>query len=155
MDKIHDEAGLLLREQLCFRFYTLTRLIQKAYQPLLEPMGITYPQYLVLLCLWEEDHVPVGRLVAQLDLGTNTLTPLLKRLEEAGLIERQRGREDSRQVILSLTEQGRALRDQAVCLPGLLRSRIQEADYDPNEPLSLTAHLDRLLTLFGESPTEG
>lgn len=150
MDKKNDEAGLLLREQLCFRFYTLTRLIQKAYQPLLEPMGITYPQYLVLLCLWEEDHVPVGRLVAQLDLGTNTLTPLLKRLEEAGLIVRERGQEDSRQVFLTLTESGRALREQAVCLPGLLRTRIQAANYDPNEPRTLTEHLDGLLTLLDE-----
>lgn len=150
MDKKNDEAGLLLREQLCFRFYTLTRLIQKAYQPLLEPMGITYPQYLVLLCLWEEDHVPVGRLVAQLDLGTNTLTPLLKRLEEAGLILRERGQEDSRQVFLTLTERGRTLRDQAICLPALLGTRIQASDYDSNAPGTLTEHLDGLLALLGE-----
>ena len=88
---------LKLDNQLCFRLYTAARLTMGAYHPYLDPLGITYPQYLVLLVLWEQDKQPVNDIAHKLFLETNTVTPLLQRMEKAGLVKRTKGKEDTRQ----------------------------------------------------------
>lgn len=108
---------LKLENQLCFRFYTISRLITQAYRPLLSRLGLTYPQYLVLLVLWEQDAQPVNDIAKHLCLETNTVTPLLKRMEQEGLVTRHQGERDSRQVIVCLTEKGQALEEQAQSIP--------------------------------------
>ena len=108
---MHPE--LLLDNQICFRLYTATRLVTQAYTPMLTELGITYPQYLVLIVLWEHDNQPVNDIAHRLLLETNTVTPLLQRMEKLGLVVRQRGKEDKRQQIVSLTEKGKALEEQA------------------------------------------
>ena len=108
---------LKLDNQLCFRLYTAARLIAGAYGPYFESLGITYPQYLVLLVLWEKDCQPVNDIAKRLHLETNTVTPLLQRMEKAGLIERKRGESDTRQRIVSLTSRAYAMREQAKDIP--------------------------------------
>ncbi|HET7315362.1 MarR family transcriptional regulator [Salinisphaera sp.] len=102
-----------LDEQLCFALYTATHRITRAYRPLLEPLGLTYVQYLVMLVLWESAPRSVGELGQSLYLDSGTLTPLLKRMEKAGLITRQRDNNDERRVLIHLTERGRALKSEA------------------------------------------
>lgn len=106
-------AELQLDNQICFRLYSAARLITQAYTPMLTELGITYPQYLVLMVLWEKDCQPVNDIAHRLMLETNTVTPLLQRMEKLGIVERQRGKEDKRQQIVSLTEKGRALEERA------------------------------------------
>lgn len=108
---------LKLENQLCFRFYTISRLITQAYRPLLSRLGVTYPQYLVLLVLWEKDGQPVNDIAKHLCLETNTVTPLLKRMEQEGLVTRRQGEQDFRQVIVCLTEKGRELEESARDIP--------------------------------------
>ena len=108
---------LKLDNQLCFRLYTAARLVAGAYNPYFEALGITYPQYLVLLVLWEKDRQPVNDIAKRLHLETNTVTPLLQRMEKAGLIERKRGESDTRQRIVSLTSRAYAMREQAKDIP--------------------------------------
>jgi MarR family transcriptional regulator, organic hydroperoxide resistance regulator len=116
-----------LDEQLCFALYSASRALTRAYAPLLEPLGLTYPQYLVLLVLWERDGVPVKQLGERLALDSGTLTPLLKRLAGQGLVERRRGKDDERVVRIHLTSAGRALRSRARKVPMELACR---AGYD-------------------------
>ena len=118
------DEQLKIDNQLCFRLYTAARLTMGAYHPYLEPLGITYPQYLVLLVLWEKDKQPVCDLCKRLFLETNTVTPLLQRMEKAGLLTRTRGKEDTRQRIVSLTEKGDALRNQAAVIHESMRKEI-------------------------------
>ncbi len=106
-----------LDNQLCFRLYTASRLITQAYHPLLSRHGITYPQYLVLLVLWEKDGQPVNDIAKKLVLETNTVTPLLKRMEAEGFVKRTRGKEDGRQMIVSLTAKGRELQHKLLDVP--------------------------------------
>jgi len=113
----HADASLRLDNQLCFSVHAAALAITKAYRPLLEPLGLTYPQYLVLLVLWEQDGLTVSQIGARLCLDSGTLTPLLKRLEAGGLIRRQRGLQDERQVTASLTEAGQALKAEATRVP--------------------------------------
>ena len=108
---------LKLENQLCFRLYTASRLITQAYHPLLRGIGLTYPQYLVMMVLWEQDAQPVNAIAKRLYLETNTVTPLLKRMEGDGLVSRERGSPDGRQVIVRLTEKGRKLESKAACIP--------------------------------------
>ncbi|MES1929917.1 MarR family transcriptional regulator [Salinisphaera dokdonensis CL-ES53] len=103
----------VLNEQLCFSLYTATHRIIRAYRPLLEPLGLTYVQYLVMLVLWEQAPRSVGELGQQLHLDSGTLTPLLKRMEKSGLVLRERDSEDERRVLISLTEEGRDLQRKA------------------------------------------
>jgi DNA-binding MarR family transcriptional regulator len=105
-----------LDDQLCYAIYSAGIAIQRAYKPLLDELGMTYPQYLVLNVLWREDAQPVGRIAEQLALESSTLTPLLKRLEAAGFVRRTRNPENERQVVVSLTDAGRAIRSRAGCL---------------------------------------
>lgn len=108
---------LQLDRQLCFALYAASLAMTKLYKPLLDPLGLTYPQYLVMLVLWEGDGLAVSQLGDRLSLDSGTLTPLLKRLEGAGLVQRLRDAADERRVLLQLTPAGRALRDQARALP--------------------------------------
>ena len=106
------DVPLLLGNQLCFAVYSTAHAFNRVYKPLLDRLGLTYPQYLVMLVLWERDGVPVKDIGERLFLDSGTLTPLLKRLEAAGLIKRTRSTEDERQVLIALTSQGQALREQ-------------------------------------------
>ena len=106
-------AELQLDNQICFRLYTATRLITQAYTPMLTALGITYPQYLVLMVLWEKDNQPVNDIAHRLVLETNTVTPLLQRMEKLGLVSRKKGEQDKRQQIVSLTEKGKHLEEEA------------------------------------------
>jgi DNA-binding MarR family transcriptional regulator len=116
--KLHLETGsadpLLLERQLCFALYAASREISKTYRERLEPIGLTYPQFLVLLVLWEKDNISISEIGDRLLLDSGTLTPLLKRLEGMGHVKRQRGTADEREVLIRLTKSGLALRDGAV-----------------------------------------
>jgi len=109
--------ALRLDNQLCFALYGAANRMTRLYRPLLDALGLTYPQYLAMLVLWEQSPRTVGALGDALDLDSSTLTPLLKRLEAGGLVERRRDPEDERRVIVALTDKGRALRDQAERIP--------------------------------------
>ncbi len=115
------DAPLALNNQLCFALYSANLALNKLYRQLLAPLGLTYPQYLVMLVLWERDDITVSEIGEQLFLDSATLTPLLKRLASAGLIVRQRSRQDERQVAVTLTESGRALQQQALSIPESVR----------------------------------
>ncbi|MCX8958386.1 MarR family winged helix-turn-helix transcriptional regulator [Erwinia psidii] len=116
-DKEAQDAPLLLDQQFCFALYSANLALHKLYRQLLSQLDITYPQYLVMLVLWERDDVTVSQIGDRLFLDSATLTPLLKRLESAGLLHRQRSRKDERQVVLTLTEQGQRLRSKATGIP--------------------------------------
>jgi DNA-binding MarR family transcriptional regulator len=122
--------SLRLSDQLCFPFYAIARGLQQRYRPLLEPLGLTYPQYLVMLVLWETDARSVGALAARLHLDSATLTPLLKRLEAAGLVARTRDPADNRVVVIALTDAGRALRARAEDVPRQLVAGLGGGDVD-------------------------
>lgn len=106
-----------LENQLCFPLYAASRLVTKCYQPLLKDYELTYPQYLVLLVLWEHNAVPLSFISEKLILQSNTVTPLVKRMEEMGLLTRERSSEDERSVIISLTDKGKSLKPQAQNVP--------------------------------------
>jgi MarR family transcriptional regulator, organic hydroperoxide resistance regulator len=111
------DAPLRLDNQICFAIYSTAHAFNRVYKPLLDRLGLTYPQYLVMLVLWEKDGVPVKDIGERLFLDSGTLTPLLKRLEAAQLIKRTRSTEDERQVLIALTLQGHALREKARAVP--------------------------------------
>jgi len=121
---------LKLDNQLCFPFYALSRLITRAYQEDLDALGITYPQYLVMLVLWEKDGVTVNEIGERLILNTNTITPLLKRMEGLGLIRRTPSETDQRKVIISLTNEGRDMQEKALEIPQHL---VQKMNIELNE----------------------
>jgi DNA-binding MarR family transcriptional regulator len=112
-----------LEDQLCFALYSASRALTRAYQPLLSPLGLTYPQYLVMLVLWEGEPFSVSELGTRLGLDSGTLTPLLKRLEQAKLVKRRRDVEDERVVVVSLTGAGQALHERALGIPVELACR--------------------------------
>jgi DNA-binding MarR family transcriptional regulator len=119
-----DEQGFLkLENQLCFTVHACSREIVRLYRPLLDRLGLTYPQYLVMLTLWEEEELTVKELGERLFLDSGTLTPMLKRMESAGLVERRRSPEDERKVLVRLTGKGQALKDEAICIPKTLLTR--------------------------------
>ena len=135
---------LKLDNQLCFRLYTASRLVAGAYGPYFEQLGITYPQYLVLLVLWERDRQPVNDIAKRLLLETNTVTPLLQRMEKAGLIERKRGENDTRQRIVSLTPKGIDMREKAKEIPDNLSNELSKY-VSIDEMLALIPSLDKLI----------
>ncbi len=142
---------LLLGNQLCFAVYSTAHAFNRVYKPLLDRLGLTYPQYLVMLVLWERDDVAVKEIGERLFLDSGTLTPLLKRLEAAGLIRRTRSKQDERQVLIALTAQGQALHEKAKMLPEAILAAsacsIGELTAMKNQ---LTALRDRLLAMTGE-----
>jgi DNA-binding MarR family transcriptional regulator len=114
---------LPLDNQLCFSLYAASLAVNRTYKPMLDALGLTYPQYLVLSTLWEEDGLAVSAIADRLSLEPSTITPLVKRLEAAGFLSRVRNKKDERQVIVSLTDQGRDLNHKTVCLTDTLLER--------------------------------
>lgn len=128
---------LRLENQLCFPVYAASRLITREYQPFLDKLGITYPQYLVLMILWEEEGVPVNDIAKKLILNTNTITPLLKRMEKDGIIKRKRSKEDERKVLVHLTRKGRQLQEEASLIPEQLAGRLAEGELNVDDLIRL------------------
>ncbi|MCA1515287.1 MarR family transcriptional regulator [Bradyrhizobium sp. NBAIM01] len=142
---------LRLDNQICFAVYSATHAFNRVYKPLLDRLGLTYPQYLVMLVLWERDDVPVKEIGEKLFLDSGTLTPLLKRLEAAHLVRRTRSREDERQVLIALTPQGHALKDKARSVP---QSILAASDCSVSELVAMKDEIvalrDRLNAVIGE-----
>jgi MarR family transcriptional regulator, organic hydroperoxide resistance regulator len=132
---------LQLDQQLCFALYSASLAMSKRYKPLLDPLGLTYPQYVVMLALWESDDVTVNALGERVGLDSGTLTPLLKRLENGGLLLRQRDAEDERRVRVTLSAAGRALREQAQPIPGCV---LKATGLNVSEVKDLTQQLQAL-----------
>jgi MarR family transcriptional regulator, organic hydroperoxide resistance regulator len=135
------DAALLLDNQLCFALYSTSLAMTKLYKPLLEEMGLTYPQYLVMLVLWEQDDMAVSELGSRLYLDSGTLTPLLKRMEVAGVLTRRRSTDDERRVHIVLTDAGRKLKSRAARIPGCV---LQAAQCPLPELVSLTQQVQAL-----------
>lgn len=115
-----SDDPLLLDRQICFPLYAASNLLTRVYRPVLAPLGLTYPQYLAMLVLWEKSPASVGELGKRLHLDSGTLTPLLKRMEQGGLVDRCRDPQDERRVLVGLTQKGRALRKAARAVPDTL-----------------------------------
>ena len=130
-----------LDELLCYSVYSASLAINRVYKPLLDELGITYPQYLVLNVLWEDDGQTVGAIAERLSLESSTVTPLVKRLETASLVTRARRRDDERRVLVSLTKRGRELREKSGCLGEAL---LAKSAMQPKELIALTKEVKRL-----------
>jgi DNA-binding MarR family transcriptional regulator len=142
---------LMLDNQLCFAVYSTAHAFNRVYKPLLDRLGLTYPQYLVMLVLWERDDVPVKDIGERLFLDSGTLTPLLKRLETAELIRRTRNADDERQVLIALTSQGQALRERAKAVPqGILAASACSTGELMTLKNDLVALRDKLNAALGE-----
>jgi DNA-binding MarR family transcriptional regulator len=132
---------LRLADHVCFSVYATTHAFARVYRPLLEPLGLTYPQYLVMLVLWEADGRTVGEIGGALGLDSGTLTPLLKRLEGGGLVHRRRSADDERRVLVQLTEAGTAMRARAAHIP---QAMLCAMGGDLDQVRAIKAALDRL-----------
>ena len=135
----------ILDNQLCFRLYTASRLITQAYHPLLSEQGLTYPQYLVLLVLWEKDAQPVNDIAKRLYLETNTETPLLQRMEKGGILIRAKGKKDARQMIVSLTRKGKELQEKLSCVPLAVGNQVMCDSVTPETAPDLFRMLDDII----------
>ena len=141
---MHTE--LKLDNQICFRVYTAARLITQAYTPMLNQLGITYPQYLVLMVLWEKDHQPVNDIAHRLLLETNTVTPLLQRMEKLGIVTRKRGEEDKRQQIVSLTQKGIDMEEQAYnIIPAGMGKELSACPFKLEDYAKFASDLDTII----------
>lgn len=142
--RIENEApnALALEEQVCFALSVAARNVVAVYKPILEPMGLTHPQYLVMLVLWDHEPISVRALSAKLHLDPGTLSPLLKRLESSGLVRRERNPEDERTLAVTLTPSGRALREEALAVPPAVVSRL---DMELEELVALREQLTRVI----------
>lgn len=136
---------LKLENQLCFPVYAASRLITREYQPFLDKLGITYPQYLVLMILWEEDGKPVNEIAKKLILNTNTITPLLKRMEQQGTIKRRRSGQDERKVIVHLTKKGKQLQEEAAVIPEQLAGLLAEGELKLDDLVRLKEALESMI----------
>ena len=139
------EEKFKLENQLCFRLYTASRLITQAYHPLLSEHGLTYPQYLVLLVLWEKDAQPVNDIAKRLLLETNTVTPLLKRMEAEGVVTRSQGKKDARQMIVKLTKKGKDLQKKLTDIPETVGSAVLCESVTPETVPGLFCMLDDIV----------
>src|SRR3954471_7204514 len=145
------DAPLRLDNQICFAVYSAAHAFNRVYKPLLDRLGLTYPQYLVMLVLWEHDDVPVREIGERLFLDSGTLTPLLKRLEAAQLVRRTRSASDERQVLIALTPQGQALREKAKAVPqGILAASACSVGELTAMKNDLVALRDKLNAVLGE-----
>jgi DNA-binding MarR family transcriptional regulator len=135
---------LKLSNQICFPVYAASRLITREYQPYLNKLGITYPQYLVLLVLWESDNISVNEITEKLILNTNTVTPLLKRMESFGIVSRKRSENDERKVIVHLTAKGRKMRKKAASIPEKLSAGLITSGLTIEELIELRNNLNIL-----------
>ncbi len=141
-----------LDNQLCFRLYTASRLITQVYHPLLSEYGLTYPQYLVLLVLWENDAQPVNDIAKRLMLETNTVTPLLKRMEAEGLLTRTPGTKDARQMIVKLTKKGCGLKEKLMNVPETVGSAVLCESVTPESVPQLFGMLDGIIRQLKDKP---
>lgn len=141
---------LKLENQLCFRLYTAARLVTNAYRPFFEPLGITYPQYLVLMVLWEHDNLTISEISSKLDLETNTLTPLLQRMEKQGHVVRVRGAVDGRQRLVSLTKAGKAMEERCKDIPTcLMYGMLSNSDENAlQDMMALAPLLDKFISML-------
>jgi MarR family transcriptional regulator, organic hydroperoxide resistance regulator len=139
---------LKLDQQLCFPLYAASRLVIREYQPFLDKLNITYPQYLALLVLWEEDGITVNDLAHKLILNTNTVTPLLKRLEQQGLVTRTKSNQDERKVVLQLTQKAKKLEHDAACIPLQLIEGLQNSSMSVDDLVALKHKLDEVIRLL-------
>jgi DNA-binding MarR family transcriptional regulator len=142
----HDQ--LKLSNQICFPVYAASRLITREYQPHLDELGITYPQYIALMVLWENDEITVNEITQKLILNTNTVTPLLKRMEAQGLITRQRSSTDERKVIVKLTDKGKMLESRAAEIPQKLIEGLADSKITVNELVSLKESLYQIINFL-------
>ena len=149
---MEKEEQLKLENQICFPIYSVSRLITRAYKPYLEKLGITYPQYLVLLVLWEENSLSVNKIGQKLLLNTNTLSPLIKRMEKNELLTRTRSRDDERTVLVSLTEKGRSLQEQASTIPQDLLNTLLNDDVELSDVILLKKTLDSWIQILSTDP---
>ena len=140
-----EYEALKLDNQLCFPLYARARGVVRLYTPYLNELGITYTQFITLMVLWEKGDVPIKELTGRLFLDTGTMTPLLRKMEQNGLITRTRSKEDERVVMISLTDKGRALRDQAASIPAAVGSCI---DLPQEEAIQLYQTLYKILKNF-------
>ncbi|WNB16995.1 MarR family winged helix-turn-helix transcriptional regulator [Marivirga arenosa] len=142
-------ASLYLENQICFPLYAASRLTTKLYTPYLKELDITYPQYLVLLVLWQHNAQTVNKIGERLMLETNTLTPLLKRLESKEFIKRTRSKEDERTVIVSLTKAGEKLKEKAVKIPEKIIGSFQDESVSEEEIVNFRDTLNKLINTLG------
>ena len=136
---------LKLDNQVCFRLYTVARLITQGYQPWLPKLGITYTQYIVLMVLWEKDHQPVNDIARRLLLETNTVTPLIKRMETEKIVVRRKDKQDARKTIVSLTERGKAMQEDAAEIPGCMSRMLMESGLTAETFATLVPALDEII----------
>ena len=146
-----EDAQLKLSNQICFPLYSVSRLITKAYKPFLDKMGITYPQYLVLIVLWENDELTVNQITEKLLLNTNTLSPLLKRMEKMEILERNRSKEDERSVIIKLTEKGKELKKEASRIPDALSKELITENIEISDIQNLKNVLNEWIKVLSEN----
>lgn len=145
---------LKLDNQLCFRLYTAARLVTSSYTPYFKEFGITYPQYLVLMLLWENDNLVISEITEQLHLETNTVTPLLQRMEKQGLLVRQKSSSDSRQRIVSLTAKGKELEEQIKDVPNCLARSVVSNGISVEELQTLVPLLDKFIAAVSKQVAE-
>ena len=136
---------LKLSSQICFRLYSASRLVTQTYKPFLDKLGITYPQYLVLMVLWETDNQPVNDIAHKLLLETNTVTPLIQRMEKMGLVIRTKGIVDTRQRIVSLTKEGKAMEKEAAKVPACMLEHFSDCGLKKEEVFRLVPLLDEVI----------
>ncbi|MBU2915711.1 MarR family winged helix-turn-helix transcriptional regulator [Reichenbachiella agariperforans] len=146
----NNPETLWLENQICFPIYAASRMVTKLYTPFLSQLDITYPQYLVLLILWQTDQMTVSEISHLVHLESNTLTPVLKRMQGKGLIERQRSEKDERSVIISLTEKGKALRKEAMCIPQQIIDQFASDEINAQEIHQLKQTLTKLTDILGK-----
>lgn len=148
-------AALYLENQLCFPLYAASRMTTKIYAPLLKAPGLTYPQYLVMLVLWQHGEQTVNAIGSRLYLESNTLTPLLKRLEQKGLISRRRSSKDERSVLVQLTETGAQLKVKAQAIPKTILESFNDSRLTEPEVLQFQKTLFKLVEILGERAEGG
>ena len=136
---------LKLDNQVCFRLYSVARLITQSYQPWLSKLGITYTQYIVMMVLWEQDHQPVNDIAKRLLLETNTVTPLIQRMEAEGLVRREKDKADARKTIVSLTPKGQKLEEQAAEVPSCMTQMFAEEGLDAEVFNQMIPSLDEII----------
>ncbi|WP_256839359.1 MarR family winged helix-turn-helix transcriptional regulator [Ornithinimicrobium faecis] len=148
---LDPDAALALEEQVCFALSVAARNVVAIYKPILEPLGLTHPQYLVMLAMWQHEPVSVRELSTLLHLDPATLSPLLKRLEANGLLRRERNADDERALAVTLTDQGRALRSRALGVPPAVMSRL---DMELADLITLRESLHQVITATRVAPVE-
>jgi DNA-binding MarR family transcriptional regulator len=145
-----EHTQLLLNNQICFPIYSVSRLITKAYKPYLDEMELTYPQYLVLMVLWENDKISVNQITERLLLNTNTVSPLLKRMEQMELLQRTRCSNDERSVIIQLTEKGKKLQIKAAPIPEKLVKTLLTENISLSDVLELKTMLNEWIQILSK-----